>query len=275
MADTALKGCVREVRDYAQSLGFHLTQSQGYELVARARGYHSGIVLAVQHTTAAVDTQTRSTGIQDLQAQPNMLSPQKLQELHIVQLGDSMLSRELLYKNGYRLDVIMPLRKGDEMCSEHASQFLLGNPAALSDYEAHRVDYPYGKNYEAYRVTAQVYRYPSLKLANKVQASHYPDLSSELKRNASVVVAFGYNELDWQVGKVASFRDTRFQGWTSSGPLLSIKSLSSTREVVIHDTEFDTLEYLGGPHFQVTEGEYEGLVLAFYFVGSNCLTDTR
>lgn len=300
MANAILKGCAKEVRNYAKSIGSPLTQAQTYEIIARARGFQNANVLAAQYeaqvpgnklvaTAGSVEvngsiSKTEPVIVSDVTLSDDGYQQATIMRLHRHELGSVGLCREYLKRrlsmvdNGVceylTIDVVLPLPIGKPITYRAISELLFHRCDAITHCDITMVNYPYGKHHQAYRVQARPYNFalPNPQGQRKRQARG-DDLKSLLhtlaaEKESPFLVGYGFAELDWKTGKpsVAAMPDDATAGHLTEDTKylhVLLKKLQGGGLWLTYG-ELRSLRHLVGCYYEVTQGLYEGLRIAFY-----------
>lgn len=295
MADAILKGCVKEVRSYARTLGFSLTQSQAYELVAKARGFQSANILAAQHavsvTTASAQATPMTMSLQPTIENAYIAQPAghslartaksirmpdgTLRKLKVLEIDHTTLPLSYVEGRNHTVDVVIPLPLGTNPTPDVVSKLLLGSVYALSNLKVTPVAYPYGKYHQAYHVQANAYDFNPMNPATEQSAKRLLDdegnllhVIQTLAASNGCIVGFGYSTLDWRVEPLGGFhhpmRDIGIRR-NENTPCLSVATADMGRKCLVSAREFNSMRYLGDCHFEVTEGAREGMRIALFY----------
>jgi hypothetical protein len=152
MSNKETKQRAENVRHYLAGIGQEISQSQAYEVVARALGHKN------KHTLAAAeagDDGKTSTGT-------TTASSVSEQTLKVFQIGERPFTAKELALRGFDVDVVVPLDMSTvqsddiEGMNDHASELITGSICGLVDIGYKVYPHFYGPDYIAMRVTGYV-----------------------------------------------------------------------------------------------------------------------
>lgn len=286
MGHPILKGCVKEVRSYAKTIGVELTQAQTYEIVARARGFYNANVLAAEYVpsshelTPVGQVKARKPKTQakpDVEVTDLSLTLSALQEHERLDLGVTGLrgvyvaqrfEHARLLRKPVTMEVIIPLPNDQAITRQSISEVMFEHSDVVTDCVVKQVNYPYGKHHNAYLIQLKPYAFtlPNECMSTvRMSLAHTKEglrdcLESETYKEG-FRIGFGFSDVDWRIGRA---RDVALRDVVDETKFVRFMSDDLHKPMWLSKHDFDNLRHLVGCYYEVTTGLYEGMRIAFY-----------
>lgn len=293
MGHPILKGCVKEVRSYAKTIGVELTQAQTYEIVARARGFYNANVLAAEYVPTGPDLNAVTppvasskprkklqNEVSDVEVVESQYKKVELQEKERMDLGVVGLRSKYVYdctdrarmmNRPVEMEVILPLPFIVPPTRKAISELMFSHSDVVTDCRVELVDYPYGKYYRGYLVKFKPYSFalPTESLNPRMGFAKTPEGLRECLYNpaylSSLRIGFGFSEIDWKVG-FANVIEEPIDGFFDEAKYLRFAptQADNDKKMWLSKKDVHNLRHLVGCYYEVTTGLYEGMRIAFY-----------